>query len=340
MSFPNEIRVANLALSYNKSKHIQIATFQNNDELASWYKSFKKIRPSNWIAKKDLPAIVLSSLVDSYYLLPERPDMAFPFLWSGINSIYNDLYISKLPASAKTVKDSDGIDAAAGLIVSVLDDEIPLGIKKFGRDKITIRDLLKEYIAKAETRNLNYAASTYLKGYAISNHNATCAPHDCIRKILISQSYKTALNKFKDLHDHICATAGTKYLANSTINENSDKTDCEIKPVNNDYSRKITHAIGEEIRTLTISANPTFFASDNVWILFIVHTFLYSSRNSAIHGNSTSRINSAHFDKDHVKSAIWTYKIGYCVLSILLYIRKDATLTDLKVLYANIASPL
>lgn len=341
MTSSNEILLANLAISYDRNKHSLLATFQNDQELLSWYKIFKKIKPANWLAKQDLPAIALSSLIDSYYLLPERPDMAFSFLWSGINSLYNDFYIPKIASKDKVVKDSAGIEYAAGLIASVLDDEIKLNVKKAGRAKITIRELIIEYVSQAEQRNLNHAASIYLKGYAITAHNKSCAPSDCIREVLISQSYKSASKKFKRVHDHVCNSAGPKYSANCKIIETADKTDYDIQVIDRNISREITHAIGGEIKLIAASGSAAkWFSDDKTWILFLIQTFLYSSRNSAIHGNSTSRINSTHFDKDHVKSAIWTYKFGYCIFSILLYLRKDAHLDDLGILYANIASPL
>ena len=48
-----------------------------------------------------IPYVLRTHLLDSYYCLPERPDMAFTFLWKCINNTYSN-YQRKFSTEVKT----------------------------------------------------------------------------------------------------------------------------------------------------------------------------------------------------------------------------------------------
>lgn len=59
---------------YDKNKHIEIFSDKNLKHI-----NLKYISSDKWVTDEDIPYVMKTHLLDSYYCLPERPDMAFTF---------------------------------------------------------------------------------------------------------------------------------------------------------------------------------------------------------------------------------------------------------------------
>ncbi|WPN61432.1 hypothetical protein QMK47_17975 [Pseudomonas sp. P9_35] len=329
-----------LVTAYTAEAHEEKLLPADHPALA-WFTPFKYLNPVSWaLAPNKIPYVAATALVDSYSCLPRRPDMAFTYLWTATNSCYNDLYM-KSSAHAESLGDSKAIEKSLIEINKIMQSQIALPTASSqGPDFSTPQEIILDFAHRLPDKTLHFVASYILKGMAIEKHNEfvikkankTGKKADTIRKIHISSSYKSFKTKFKAMFNHFYWTYGEAYSALCTITENPDKTDVSFGIVENEKSRKITHALGKEIKTILIKipaidqfddlGKPTVktpaLYSDTQRLEFLVFCLLYATRNNNAHGNVASRVGSIFSDSQSIVAATWIFLFGYFYLSLIL----------------------
>lgn len=83
--------ILKVAKNYSKEKHIELLPVKENNILDSLHFLFDE----NWEDEGiQYPYEIITYLLDCYYVLPERPDLASLFCWQAINhSYYNELFV-------------------------------------------------------------------------------------------------------------------------------------------------------------------------------------------------------------------------------------------------------
>ena len=82
--------ILKLAKDYSKKRHLDLLPHGNNNIL----ENLDFIYDENWENQGvPYPYEILTYLFDSYYVLPERPDLAALFCWQAINHSY---YVQQL----------------------------------------------------------------------------------------------------------------------------------------------------------------------------------------------------------------------------------------------------
>lgn len=331
-----------LVLNYDYQHH-QAQFLPDNHERFAWHASFHYLKPSSWTTPSAMPYVAATSLIDAYSQLPTRPDLAFNSLWSAINTSYNDLYLAHHTSAGAKLKDKSSIDFSLQRIAQRLHQHIPLGHSQAGIPaSISIDDVLRRYIAQAPERNFHFVASFILKGIAVEIHNAAQAtPATAIRTILVPSIFSTFKKNFPDLYAYIKNSSGVKYAALCTPAETSSKTDIDygIPARSKEKSRALVHVTSNKLRQAVLNYQSTatgnFFDDDEHWLSFSVLCLLYSTRNTAVHGNSAARMNSAFANAESVTAASWTFLFGYCYLALIFLCQGLVSLTDLAPLHAN-----
>ena len=285
-----------------------------------------------WLLTNDIPYVALTNLMDSYYCLPERPDMAFTHIWKSINNSYLKLGKRKRIATGDVGKlnDSHGIEYLVNAIASVMGNNI--------EPTITIGDLIHNYIDIIPIKTLKFVSNFVLKGYAIKKVG--------LNPILNSSSHNSFASKHATIYNAIVNTYGQSY-ANITSPSVSDvKADLNI--VNKQKSKSIPESLSVKLQELMRTGNTIItnssstttytlsFANHEEFIDVIIRVILYSIRNNSIHGNLVSRLNSEFVNQDSLKNSIYIFFLAHFILSLSLYVNGDVNLQELEVNIRNL----
>lgn len=309
--------------TYNRDTHLK-----HIESLCTKKIKLSYVFSENWVSDEKTPYIVKTHLLDSYYCLPERPDMAFTFLWKSINSLYNELFLTYNPA--KKVADGKSIDFFMEKMLLNFDLEVCSGF--------SVNDLLSLYIKNIPEKLPRFIAGYILKNYAIESSEITYKN--------LSTSYLTFKKQFPEIFNDIKITYGDKYrkLTNPEISKNGS-IKLNISDKNKSY--RIMHSLGDKIKELLIKKEVNIenkntmesytlkLNTDKIYLNFIVRNILYSIRNNTIHGKIASRLNSSMVNNDSYSSSSYTYLLGYFFISLLLYELKYIGKNDLCVLLKN-----
>ncbi|KMK85839.1 hypothetical protein [Pectobacterium brasiliense] len=330
-----------IVTDYTPAKH-EGQMLPKNHQRFLWYSNFKRLCPASWANPENIPYVAATGLIDAYSQLPRRPDLAFNSLWSATNSSYNDLYLASHLSNGAVLTDSKSIDYSLQRISQQLHQTIPISGAASG--SISIIDLFKEYIKIAPDKNFNFVAQYVLRGISAELHNTQqTAPANKVREILISSAYKTFKRKFPKIHNTISSSTGLKFSNLCTISETPCRTDIDfgIQKANSEQTRKLVHATGKILRQEAIAANITTsstqgsFDDHKHWLSFLVLPLLYATRNTAVHGNAASRLNSIFANGDSISSSAWTFLFGYLYFSLILFCQSNIAINDLEPLYEN-----
>ena len=318
-----------LLKNYDKNKHLEITSNANIEKINLHYLFSEK-----WNQEENIPYVVQTHLLDSYYCLPERPDMAFTFLWKSINSSYNELYITKKPNEEKRLSDRIAIEMLNSMIVKNFDSKI--------NDEITVELLLKKYISKIPLKLTKFISNYLLKNYVLEKKYSTKR-----HAKYISSSFTSFRKQFREIYNAIIDTYGSAYekITNPKI-DNNGHISLNIKKEDEQKSRKIIHSLAITIKELLIKRQVniesnatelfTLNLTDNLdYIKFITLNLMYAIRNNTIHGKIASRLNSKTKNKESYFSSVYLYLLGYMILSISLYELDYINATDLEVNLEN-----
>ena len=134
--------ILKVAKNYSKEKHIELLPVKENNILDSLHFLFDE----NWEDEGiQYPYEIITYLLDCYYVLPERPDLASLFCWQAINhSYYNEL----LGDLSRRCSDTDGVKKVCEDILS---------------NKAKYDPILQRFIVKLPIKIFHYVASYMLK---------------------------------------------------------------------------------------------------------------------------------------------------------------------------------
>lgn len=319
----------NILNNYSREAHNN--TLYNNINPIPF--SINSIKSSLWSIEENIPYVATSHLLDSYSCLPQRPDMAFTFLWKSINNCYKKISTNKILNSGITnvrLTDSQGIDNLIEEIDNIKSNNIS--------STYTIINLINEYSGLITTKPCKFLSNQILKGYVMKEAG--------IPNFMIGGTYSSFKTANVDLHNKIVSTYGQAYktISNPTLIHN--KVDLGItdlqkgKTIPESLANKIKELIVNRYSTIQNSGRTTSFnlriTSDKQLLELLIKTILYSIRNNSVHGNLASRLNSDYVNSDSLKTAIYIYFLGHFILSLAMYINQEIELTDLKVNIENL----
>lgn len=76
--------ILKLAKNYSKDYHLKLLPYSENNIL----NKINFLYDDNWEKQNTYPYEILTYLFDSYYVLPQRPDLSALFCWQAINHSY------------------------------------------------------------------------------------------------------------------------------------------------------------------------------------------------------------------------------------------------------------
>ena len=292
------IPLLSLAENYEKSKHLgSIPNKSNTEHLIQIY-------DPSW-NDDTMPYEVLTFLLDCYYCLPERPDLATLFCWQAINNTYNRIVLSDNSCCGRQT-DANSIYKLVTGVGDNISDYV---------------DYLRPYYASLTDNTYHFIASIILKGYSASEHG--------INEKYINHSYYTFKKYFKDFWEEVDKSYGKAYkdICSPSI-VNGYKLDYGI--TNKKASREIIHSFSMKIKELlttgrteiTESSIPrdkkTITHNDAENFKFVMFCVLYASRCNNFHGNVASRFNSIYAEENYYSTYYNLFLLEYIVLAISL----------------------
>lgn len=331
----NTKSVLNLLENYSKEEHLRLM----KGTLVLDYSKLLSIKPifsERWGDENVVvPYVEKSHIIDSYYSLPERPDIAFTCLWKAINNSYNNYYLKQVynNPSYKQLSDTRSLEK---IIEHISND----ANKSFcqNSDNYTIEELINLYIDKIPDKTYSFVSNYILKGMAVTDQNVSG-----VSEIYALSSYKTFKNKFKDIHNIIENTYGKKYRKICNVSISLDKTciDFGISDSNKKNSRKLVHSLSQSLKKMLKGdccqlENKDINYSGKIELLsfherlsFLILVILYSVRNNNTHGNVASRMNSAYANSESFKAAEYIFLLAHMFLSLIMFRNGDLELDEL-----------
>lgn len=293
--------ILKLAKEYSKSYHLNLLPCKNNNILDN----LKFLYDKNWERQgASYPYEILTYLVDSYYVLPQRPDLAALFCWQAINHSY---YIQQLgDNSVGFCQDTKGIELVRNTILASWNNKY--------------KAILEPFLKRLPIKTFRYVASYLLKGYAMEHSGMA-------EKYRVS-SYKSLKRKIQMLSTILDNAYGKAYchISNPTLIRNV--VNLGIKDTDKGKSRAITHSFGTKLRALMIGEEAEitycdaqgtkhrFKFTDEERLSFVLFGILYASRCNNFHGNVAARMNSINANEDTFKMYTDIFLTEYIILAI------------------------
>lgn len=327
------LNLLDLMRDYSRHKH-EKRIHDSTSGSALKFGGLSYIDDPDWVVSKStavtqmvgrpFPLKIASHLVDSYYPLPQRPDMAFSFLWMAINAAFHQLAVREsYAANKKNITDDYGLDCTVTSIMKT-------GTTIVGLDG-SFRDLsgwFEHLIAAVPDKLLSMVATMCVQSVAINHHNCS----DQYRSLAFNGLKK----REPDLVRAIEASYGAAYacLCNPVIDIASKELDYALS--NPRDAQRIIRSLTFDLRRLIKGEAVTMLEHNSTTehkvhltlssrLKFFVRNVLYASRNNIAHGKVSSRLNSNTTKKDSYDANIYLYIAGYIVLSVLLVDLKHAS---------------
>lgn len=325
-----------LSKNYERTAHLQWIEFKASYPVLELSK-LTKIYSANWqdkvwLQKNELPYTTISLLLDSYYFLPERPDLSFQYIWQAVNHEYKKIYL-KSPLNSK-LTDSGMID----LFLKELNKS------KYFRNGATgqksILEIIKLYSQKIPIKTCKFITNYLLKGYVLDKNNISTKYN--------SSSYFTIKSNYNTLFDVFINTYGESFsqICKPTINKYN--TDFELNIADKFKSKSIPDSMAKEIQKLiqqkkieltkSKKDNKTNRSSKNIkekkftyqlqddeLVDFIFKIVIYSIRNNTMHGKIVPRLNSIYANEESYVSSTFLYLMTYLYLTILMLLNEEIT---------------
>ena len=261
------------------------------------------------------PYEILTYLFDSYYVLPQRPDLAALFCWQAINHSY---YVQQLSDnSVGFCLDTKGVEFVRGAILANWNNKY--------------KAILEPFLERLPDKTFHYVASYMLKGYAMERNE--------IAEKYRASSYKSLKGKISPLSEILDNAYGKSYcqISNPTLIGNT--VDLGISDANKGKSRAITHSFGIKLRALMLGeeAEITFCDAqgtkkkykftDEERFSFVLFGILYASRCNNFHGNVAARMNSINANRDTFRMYTDMFLTEYIILAI--HMNSQGELSDM-----------
>lgn len=303
-----------LAKRYSRNQHIESIP----QKTSSLPVSLEYIYNPAWEGNFDAaPYEIITQIMDCYYCLPERPDLATLFCWQALNHSYNELLLSDLDIN--NLSDRAGIEKLIDGIITHYDE---------------YEEYLMPYLKALPEKAYRYVSSYLLKGYVFEKAG--------ISQKYTTQSYKNFKKDYSVLSDVIAKTFGDILFKASNVNiiNNQART-----LANQEKSRRLVHALAVRLQKLVESKKADFLMEDNTIqeiefsnrevIGFVIRYILYASRCSNFHGNVASRLNSDNAKENTYDMYNNLFLTEYMLLGISLHMQGYLSNECLKKLKAN-----
>lgn len=303
--------ILKLAKDYSKKRHLDLLPRCNNNIL----EKLDHIYDENWENQGvPYPYEILTYLFDSYYVLPERPDLAALFCWQAINHSY---YVQQLgDNNVGYCQDTKGIELVRDAILDGWDNKY--------------KAILEPFLKRMPDKTFHYVASYMLKGYAMETNG--------IAKKYMASSYNSLKQKISSLSDILDNAYGKSYcqISNPTLINN--EVDLGITNANKGKSRAITHSFGTKLKALMLGeeveitfcdvqgTKKTYKFTEVERMSFVLFGILYASRCNNFHGNVAARMNSINANKDTFKMYTDMFLTEYIILAI--HLNSQGALSD------------
>ena len=217
--------VLRLAKNYSKQCHLNLLPCGDNNIL----ENLNFLYDENWENQgASYPYEILTYLFDSYYVLPQRPDLAVLFCWQAINHSY---YVQQLrDNSVGFCLDTRGVEFVRGTILANWNNKY--------------KAVLEPFLERLPDKTFHYVASYMLKGYAMEENG--------IAEKYRASSCKSLKGKISLLSEILDNAYGKSYcqISNPTLIGNA--VDLGIANANREKSRAITHSFGIKLRALML----------------------------------------------------------------------------------------
>ena len=304
--------ILRLAKNYSKECHLNLLPCGDNNILENIHFLYDE----NWKNQgASYPYEILTYLFDSYYVLPQRPDLAALFCWQAINHSY---YVQQLSDnSVGFCLDTKGVEFVRGAILANWNNKY--------------KAILEPFLERLPDKTFHYVASYMLKGYAMEKNG--------IAEKYRASSYKSLKGKISLLSEILDNAYGKSYcqISNPTLIGNT--VDLGISDANKGKSRAITHSFGIKLRALMLGeeAEITFFDAqgtkkkykftDEERFSFVLFGILYASRCNNFHGNVAARMNSINANRDTFRMYTDMFLTEYIILAI--HMNSQGELSDM-----------
>ena len=304
--------ILRLAKNYSKECHLNLLPCGDNNILENIHFLYDE----NWENQgASYPYEILTYLFDSYYVLPQRPDLAALFCWQAINHSY---YVQQLSDnSVGFCLDTRGVEFVRGAILANWNNKY--------------KAILEPFLERLPDKTFHYVASYMLKGYAMEKNG--------IAEKYRASSYKSLKGKISLLSEILDNAYGKSYcqISNPTLIGNA--VDLGIANANKGKSRAITHSFGIKLRALMLGeeAEITFcdaqgtkkkyIFTDEESLSFVLFGILYASRCNNFHGNVAARMNSINANRDTFRMYTDMFLTEYTILAI--HMNSQGELSDM-----------
>lgn len=304
--------ILRLAKNYLKECHLNLLPCGDNNILENIHFLYDE----NWENQgTSYPYEILTYLFDSYYVLPQRPDLAALFCWQAINHSY---YVQQLSDnSVGFCLDTKGVEFVRGAILANWNNKY--------------KAILEPFLERLPDKTFHYVASYMLKGYAMEKNG--------IAEKYRASSYKSLKGKISPLSEILDNAYGKSYcqISNPTLIGNT--VDLGISDANKGKSRAITHSFGIKLRALMLGeeAEITFCDAqgtkkkykftDEERFSFVLFGILYASRCNNFHGNVAARMNSINANRDTFRMYTDMFLTEYIILAI--HMNSQGELSDM-----------
>ncbi|PFV45215.1 hypothetical protein [Bacillus thuringiensis] len=343
-----------LVKNYTKEQHLEVL-YKGEIKDFLILKNLKYAYDGKW-NDKDYPYVPVTHLLDSYYCLPERPDMAFTFLWKAINSIYNKNYLIVAGKGGSIggvrIDGGEGDSKKLYLMIESVTNRLNDTVVYKG-NTFSLMNLIDLYVEKMPIKTLRFVANYVLKGLAIDNKLNYGGLHGRLMKTHLSSQYSTFKSTFQDLLSIIGDTYGKSYLDISFLKSNIHNSQIDVDTFDQDKSRRLAHSLATKFKELLVKKEATFkdikdikeeekdkytfkLNDDGMYLKFVYNCILYAMRNTSFHGNVASRFNSKTFDKEAIESSTYVYLLGHLFLTLCLYVNGELSAQELAINIENL----
>lgn len=304
--------ILRLAKNYLKECHLNLLPCGDNNILENIHFLYDE----NWENQgTSYPYEILTYLFDSYYVLPQRPDLAALFCWQAINHSY---YVQQLSDnSVGFCLDTKGVEFVRGAILANWNNKY--------------KAILEPFWERLPDKTFHYVASYMLKGYAMEKNE--------IAEKYRASSYKSLKGKISPLSEILDSAYGKSYcqISNPTLIGNT--VDLGISDANKGKSRAITHSFGIKLRALMLGeeteitfcdaqgTKKKYKFTDEERFSFVLFGILYASRCNNFHGNVAARMNSINANRDTFRMYTDMFLTEYIILAI--HMNSQGELSDM-----------
>ena len=309
--------IAELLEKYDPERHrrrVEIAVGSKTFELNDFCFMFDPVwsTPAN-----KLPNKISSLLLDSYYQLPDRPDLAFACLWMAFNSTFAQTAVRDSYAKNKeNLTDTFGLECAAEVIVGTPNIAIAVdGSTRSLMDLLIIAiqaipEKLTSMIATNAVRAVAFQLQLNSRRYESKAFTGLRSNFPALGQ-LIERCHGEAYS------DGVVATIGAANAEGILTPINPEKSQAIIRSLSACFlnlfrTGSVTMTHHASTQTVTLS----FTERDRI-SLFLRYV-LYASRNNLAHGKVSSRLNSDTANPQSYKVNLYIYVSLYICLGILL----------------------